>query len=80
MSENQDLEKVDLPKHKIAFVIDEEVVDVLHTDERLAAIFLSEPTILDVSDKFVVGEVPGVWIGDTYDAETNNFIRPQPVE
>lgn len=80
MSDNTDLEKGTLPKHKVAFVIDGEVIDILHTDERLAAIFLSEPTILDVSDKFVIGDVPGVWIGDAYDAETNTFTRPQPTE
>lgn len=80
MSDNQDLQQGTLPKQKIAFVIDGEVIDILHTDERLAAIFLSEPTILDVSDKFVIGDVPGVWIGDAYDAETNTFTRPQPTE
>jgi hypothetical protein len=80
MSENQDLQEVDLPKQKVAFVIDGEVIDILHTDQRLAAIFLSEPLILDVSDKFVVGEVPGVWIGDAYNPATNTFIRPQPTE
>jgi hypothetical protein len=75
--------QIDLPRAKVAFVIDGEVVDILHTDERLAAIFLSEPVILDVSDKFVVGEVPGVWIGDTYDKKTKTFTRvlpPQPTE
>ena len=80
MSDNPDLIEGTLPKQKIAFVIDGEVIDILHTDERLAAIFLSEPTILDVSDKFVIGDVPGVWIGDAYDAETNTFTRPQPTE
>lgn len=80
MSDNPDLIEGTLPKQKIAFVIDGEVIDILHTDERLAAIFLSEPTILDVSDKFVIGEVPGVWIGDSYDEETNTFTRPQPTE
>jgi len=75
--------QIDLPRAKVAFVIDGEVVDILHTDERLAAIFLSEPVILDVSDKFVVGEVPGVWVGDTYDDKTKTFTRvlpPQPTE
>jgi hypothetical protein len=80
MSENQDLEKVELPKQKIAFVIDDEVVDIIHTDQRLAAILLSEPLMLDVSDKFIVGEVPGVWIGDAYNSATDTFIRPQPTE
>lgn len=37
------------PPIKVAFVIDGEVVDVLHTDERLAAIFLSNPTVIDVT-------------------------------
>ena len=39
-----------LPPVKIAFVIDGKVVDVLHTDERLSAIFLSEPIIIDVTE------------------------------
>jgi hypothetical protein len=43
MTENQ------LPPMKIAFVIDNKVVDILHTDERLAAIMLSNPIILDVT-------------------------------
>lgn len=47
MSETQQM-----PPMKIAFVIDGEVVDVLHTDERLAAIFLSDPKIIDVTDKY----------------------------
>ena len=39
-----------LPPVKIAFVIDGVVADVLHTDDRLAAIFLSQPTVVDVTD------------------------------
>lgn len=38
-----------LPPVKIAFVIDDEVIDILHTDDRLAAIFLSNPEVLDVT-------------------------------
>ena len=41
-----------LPPVKIAFIIDGIVVDVLHTDDRLGAIFLSEPTIVDVSERY----------------------------
>jgi hypothetical protein len=73
-------EQVPLPPHKIAFVIDNNVVDILHTDARLAAIFLSEPLILDVTDKFTEGEVPGIFSGDIYDPETGDFNRPQPTE
>ena len=38
-----------LPPHTLALVIDNRVVDILHTDERLAAIFLSEPTVVDIT-------------------------------
>lgn len=38
------------PLNKIAFVIDNVIVDILHTDDRLAAIMLSEPKIIDVSN------------------------------
>lgn len=41
-----------LPPNKIAFIIDGKVVDVLHTDDRLAAIFLSQATIIDVTEKY----------------------------
>lgn len=40
-----------IPPVKLAFIIDGKVLDVLHTDDRLAAIFLSEPLILDVTEK-----------------------------
>jgi len=39
---------------RIAFIIDGEVVDVLSCQPRLAAIFLSEPTIVNVSNKEVM--------------------------
>lgn len=39
-----------IPPVKLAFIIDGVVADVLHTDDRLAAIFLSEPTIVDVTE------------------------------
>jgi hypothetical protein len=29
-----------MPPNKVAFIIDNEVVDIIHTDDRLAAIFL----------------------------------------
>ena len=45
-----------LPPIKIAFIIDGEVVDVLHTDERLGSIFLSQPVILDVTDILTTGK------------------------
>ena len=62
----------EMPPVKIAFVIDNEVVDVLHTDDRLAAIFLSEPLILDVTDIF-----QNQLVGQIYDPETKTF-SPKP--
>jgi hypothetical protein len=65
---------VPLPPIKVAFVIDGELVDVLHTDERLGAIFLSEPTILDLTDTY--DEKNPLPVGSLYDATTNTFTPP----
>jgi hypothetical protein len=62
-----------MPPVKIAFVIDNQVVDVLHTDDRLAAIFLSDPVTVDVSDLFDDNKI--VFPGDIYDPETKTFSR-----
>jgi len=43
------------PPVKIAFIIDNKVVDVLHTDERLASIFLSDPVVIDVTQIYANG-------------------------
>jgi hypothetical protein len=52
----------------LAFVIDGEVVQVMGTDERLAAILLSEPTIVDVT-----GVDPSLVISANFDVTTNTF-------
>jgi hypothetical protein len=65
-----------LPPVKIAFVIDNEVVDVLHTDARLGAIFLSEPLILDVSDQAEGIAIQGL-VGASYDPATGVFTSPE---
>lgn len=41
-----------LPPNKIAFILDGKVQDVFHTDDRLAAILLSNPTIVDVTEQY----------------------------
>ena len=64
-------EIVELPPVKLAIINNESaVIDVLHTDERLAAILLSNPIIKDVTDMNVVETVLG-WL---YDAETENIV------
>lgn len=64
----------ELPPVKIAFVIDNIVADVLHTDERLAAIFLSEPVAVDVTDQMPIA------INSIYNPETKTFTAPDPEE
>ena len=64
-----------LPPIKLAFIIDGVVTDVLHTDERLAAIFLSEPLILDVTDRVSDSIVPNA----KYNSEDGSFTHPDNV-
>jgi hypothetical protein len=52
----------------LAFVIDGEVVQVMGTDERLAAILLSEPVIVDVT-----GIDPTLVTSANFDVTTNTF-------
>lgn len=64
-----------LPPSKIAFIIDGKVQDILHTDERLAAIFLSNPTIIDISDMLDSEGLLTVRVKATYNSETGEFIN-----
>lgn len=60
---------------KIAFIIDGEVVDILHTQDRLAAILLSEPTIVDITD-VKNDSNSDIYPGWTYDSTTDTFTPP----
>jgi hypothetical protein len=74
MNENVLNEVQDLTPKKIAFVIDGKVIDILHTDERLAAIFLSSPTILDVTDwHSSIENTNKSLVNATYNSENNSF-------
>lgn len=64
----------DLPPNKIAFVIDGEVVDIMHTHTRLAAILLSEPTIIDITGMVV--DNYQIMPGFKYNEETKTFSIP----
>jgi|APCry1669189369_1035219.scaffolds.fasta_scaffold232467_1 hypothetical protein len=57
---------------KVSFIIDGVVADSMMTDNRWAAIFLSEPIMI---------ETTGLDIrpGDIYKSETGKFIRPEQV-
>ena len=70
----QESEAIVLPPVKVAFVIDNKVVDVLHTDERLSAIFLSEPIIIDVTEWYSNEENANKTLVDaSYDLNSNIF-------
>lgn len=66
-------EPQNLPPIKVAMIIDNQVVDILRTDNRLAAILLSEPLLLDVTSSEVV-------VGDVYDPDTGTFGKPELAE
>jgi hypothetical protein len=61
-----------LPPNIVAYVIDNQVVQTIHVDERMAAVVLSEPLVIDVTE---LGK-QGVQNGDIYDPETGTFSRP----
>jgi hypothetical protein len=74
MIENTEEEMLALVPKKIAFIVNNEVVDVLHTDERLAAIFLSQPLVLDITETY---EETQPKPGYVYYEDTKRFL-PQP--
>ena len=68
-------EITELPPVKLAFIgSDSSVMDILHTDERLAALFLSNPIIKNVTDIAQNNNV----LGWTYDPETGEINEKVP--
>lgn len=65
----------ELPPVKLAFIIDGEVADILHTDERLSSIFLSNPLVLNVTEQ-LASESNIISVGAGYNAETGEFTAP----
>lgn len=63
----------ELPPVRVAFILDNKVVDILNTDERLGAIFLSNPTVVEVTD---YEDMTSVRVGSEYNPETNEFTAP----
>jgi hypothetical protein len=57
---------------RIAFIIDGVVADVLNTDDRLAAIFLSQPKVVDVTE---ISQSEFITSGYLYNEELNTFTR-----
>jgi hypothetical protein len=72
MSDQTNQNKV--PSNKLAYIIDGKVLDVLHTDDRLSAIMLSEPIIVDVTDFYKDKDQSFNIVNWDFDGE--NFIPP----
>lgn len=66
----------DMMPVRLAIVLDNVVQDCINTDERLAAIFLSNPTIIDITDKENQHRIS---VGSEYNPENGEFTEIQPV-
>ena len=64
---------------KLAFVLDNEVVEILHTDDRLSAIFKSNPIVIDITEKMNNPET-NIWLGASYDQATDTFTNPVQID
>jgi hypothetical protein len=62
----------DIPPIKLAIILDDTVVDIIHADERFAAIWLSNPVVVDITPK--AGEEVNIQIWDEY--VDGQFTRP----
>jgi hypothetical protein len=58
--------------HNIAFIIDGKIRQILATDPRFAAIMLSDPIMIDVTN------IPEATMGADYDQENDRFTPPKP--
>lgn len=56
--------------YSVAFVLDDEVQEVIRAEEKIAAILLSEPTIIDITN---LDQKPT--IGWKYNSETGEFLN-----
>ena len=57
---------------KVTFIIDNTVVDNMNTDDRWAAILLSNPTVVETTGLQLTA-------GDIYNPETGKFTRPEQI-
>ena len=64
-----------LPDNKIAFVIDGKVVDIIYAHDRLAAVLLSDPIIVDIMG-VKASDNSDVHMDYTYNSTTNTFSPP----
>jgi hypothetical protein len=66
-------EKIYMPPIRVALIIDNKVEEIIFAEDRLGAILLSEPLMLEIVQERATSEY--VAIGDYYDPETDKFFR-----
>jgi len=64
-----------MPDNKIAFVIDDKVVEIIYAHDRLAAALLSDPVIVDIKD-VKASDNSDVHVDYVYDSTTKTFAPP----
>lgn len=65
--------EVNLTPVRLAFIIDGEVVDIMYTDDRLGAILLSAPKVIDISN---LDPEIFISVGYVYD-EATGYLGPK---
>lgn len=66
----------ELPPRRLAFIMDGEVVEMMNTDDRLGALFLSEPLVVDITERYDTMLAVGNVIGMAYDKDKDLFYIP----
>lgn len=65
-----------MPPNKIGFILDGKVQDVLHTDDRLAALLLSGPIIFDATKAYEGQETGFNIVGWDFDENNGELTAP----
>jgi hypothetical protein len=77
--EHQEATQLPEDSFSVAFIIDGVVQDVLHSEARLAAIFLSDPVMVEVTDWYQARTNSSQnLVGATY--ENGEFVLPETIE
>jgi len=64
-----------MPDNRIAFIIDDKVVEIIYAHDRLAAALLSDPVIVDIKD-VKASDNSDVHVDYLYDSKTKTFTPP----
>lgn len=72
MEQENNQQQAQLPPIKLAMILDNKVIDIMHTDTRFAAILLSNPVVVDITPEEGQEELK-TFVGDTYDPESELF-------